>query len=378
MILQTLSNKEICPGIFKESKFTFEEERIRQEVQNTNLSWSHSQILQEEDYKYIFILCRGEPLVNFSPNPEKFTKSEKLIQAQQKASKTAKLELNDMCFFDLIPRHQLFNFFHHREVAMKEALKIKQFQQDYDILHKAHVLSETISTQNLTFGQQNKKIKYDIFGSITGRLTTRKNYFPILSLKKEERRLIKPQNDAFVELDLNAAELRMLLALSGTPQPTGDLHSWVASHIYNDKVSRKESKQKLFSWLYNFSAPENELSKFFSRQIFRDFYNSSEKILKTPFGREIKVEERKAQNYLLQSSTSDQVLENSYKILKFLKGRKSKVAFTLHDSIVLDFCKEDAIILENIKNIFESTRWGRFSSTCKIGKNFENLQELKI
>ena len=89
-------------------------------------------------------------------------------------------------------------------------------------------------------------------------------------------------------------------------------------------------------------------------------------------------EERKAQNYLLQSTTSDQVLENAYKIQKMLKGKKSTIAFTLHDSIILDMSQEDVIMLRDIKSQFEKTRWGDFASTCKIGKTFANLKELKL
>ena len=101
-------------------------------------------------------------------------------------------------------------------------------------------------------------------------------------------------------------------------------------------------------------------------------------MLKTPFGRNLAVEERKAQNYLLQSTTSDQVLENAYKIQKMLSSKKSNVAFTLHDSIILDVAKEDSKILKDIKKQFEQTRWGNFVSTCKIGKTFAELKELKV
>ena len=101
-------------------------------------------------------------------------------------------------------------------------------------------------------------------------------------------------------------------------------------------------------------------------------------MLTTPFGRKLAVEERKAQNYLLQSTTSDQVLENAYNIQKMLKGKKSTIAFTLHDSIILDISKEDAIMLRDIKKQFEKTRWGNFMSTCKIGKTFGSLKELKL
>ena len=37
-------------------------------------------------------------------------------------------------------------------------------------------------------------IKYDIFGSKTGRLTTKKNSFPILNMDKNYRKILKPKN----------------------------------------------------------------------------------------------------------------------------------------------------------------------------------------
>ena len=68
----------------------------------------------------------------------------------------------------------------------------------------------------------------------------------------------------------------------------------------------------------------------------------------------------------------------AYKIQKMLTGKRSKIAFTLHDSIILDMSQEDVIMLRDIKEQFEETRWGNFVSTCKVGKNFANLKELEI
>ena len=143
-------------------------------------------------------------------------------------------------------------------------------------------------------------------------------------------------------------------------------------------MKRAEFKERLFAWLYNPKSNDTVFDDFFSRETFRDFFVAEEKVLTTPFGRRLIVDERKAQNYLLQSTTSDQVLENAYKIQKMLKGKKSTIAFTLHDSIILDMARKDAIMIRSIKEQFEKTRWGTFLSTCKIGKTFGDLRELKI
>ena len=54
---------------------------------------------------------------------------------------------------------------------------------------------------------------YDLFGSKTGRLSLSGNSLPLMNMKKEYRACVKPNNDFFIELDYNAAEARVVLAL---------------------------------------------------------------------------------------------------------------------------------------------------------------------
>ena len=82
--------------------------------------------------------------------------------------------------------------------------------------------------------------------------------------------------------------------------------------------------------------------------------------------------------FVLQSTTSDQVLENAYKIQKLLKNKRSKVSFLLHDSIILDMSFEESGIVKDAINIFQETRWGKFKTSCKIGKNFGEMRKIKI
>jgi hypothetical protein len=149
-------------------------------------------------------------------------------------------------------------------------------------------------------------------------------------------------------------------------------------NVFAGELERHKAKVALFAWLYNPSSSKNKFDKFFSREIFRDFFDPETQILTTPFGRQLPVCERKAQNYLLQSTTSDIVLQNAYKIMKMLDGKRSNIAFTLHDSVIIDMAKDDAQMIREIRHQFEETSWGPFPSTCKIGKTFGDLKALKI
>ena len=179
----------------------------------------------------------------------------------------------------------------------------------------------------------------------------------------------------FLELDLNGAEIRTLLALSGKKQPNHDIHEY-NKEVLTGGSTRKEAKARFFAWLYNPEASDKDLEKLYNKDVYREFYK--EGYITTPFNRKLKVDNRKALNYLTQSTTSDIVLESAYNIMNFLKGKNSFVAFTMHDSVVLDFCKKEHSLVTQIKNIFETNIFGNFLSTVSIGKNYGNLKEIKI
>ena len=314
MILQTLDIKNNCKGIFHKGAFLFENlETITGEY---SLAWKHSPMLKDENFRYLYLSLRDDDLLPYSQDTELYLTYRKKMESHHKAAIAAKVSLEEECFFDLLPEHQLTKWFNIKNQALENLYKSSAKSSDYDILHKAHVLTTNIAEQDIQFGTKKGRVIYNIFGSATGRLTTRRGSVPVLTLKKEQRELLTPQNDAYVELDLNAAEIRMLMALSGREQPQGDIHEWVVENVFNGEMERSKAKIELFAWLYNPSNSKSRFDKFFSRQIFRDFYISEDKLLTTPFGRKLVVEERKAQNYLLQSTTSDQVLENAYKIQK--------------------------------------------------------------
>lgn len=377
-VLQTLDFQKNCTGVFYEGKIVLNPDPSI--YKHYNINWKHSEKLSlDPERTYIYVLLSNKhELTDFSNDPLSFLKLQKEIGFHKKAAVTAKVELDNTCIFSVIPEHKLNKYFTLRQQALESALDCLSKQSEYSILHKAHELTSTISKQNILYNKEKKKIYYNIFGSATGRLTTQKGSLPILNLKKEQRYLLTPQNDAFVELDLNAAEVRMLMALSGKKQPEGDIHEHLQKEIFGGWGKRSEFKERLFAWLYNPSSEDNVFDEYFSRETFRDFFRVEEQLLITPFGRHLSVEERKAQNYLLQSTTSDQVIENAHRIQQMLHGKKTKIAFTLHDSIVLDMSQEDAIMLRDIKEKFEYTRWGNFKSTCKIGRNFGELKEIKI
>ena len=218
------------------------------------------------------------------------------------------------------------------------------------------------------------RVNYDIFGTVTGRLSTKSGSFPILNFKKELRQAIIPKWGSFVELDYNAAEVRTLLSLSGKEQPQEDIHEFNAANIFNDETTREKAKRKFLAWLYNPNSTAVQTESYDRTGVLRKFYKDG--IVETPFGRSIESDDFHALNYLLQSCSSDNCITQVNKIHKFLRHMKTNVAFIIHDSVVLDMPPEESHLLPQIIELFEDTKLGRFPVNVSAGKNLGQMVRL--
>lgn len=222
---------------------------------------------------------------------------------------------------------------------------------------------------------ENTPILYDVWGSVTGRLTTKPGSFPILNLKKEIADCVVPTNDVFVQLDFNGAEIRTLISLAGKEQPEEDIHEWNMNNIYHNITERSKAKQRFFAWLYNPNSKDQETEKHYTReQILNKNYNNN--IVSTPFGRKIETDDFHALNYLLQSSSSDNCLQSAVKVNKLLKNKKSFVQSVVHDCVTIDMDLSERHMLPTLLEIFSDTSLGRFKTSVQIGHNLKDLEEV--
>ena len=234
------------------------------------------------------------------------------------------------------------------------------------------MLSSKQRTQIQQYIKSQNYIDYNLFGTVTGRLTTRANSFPILTVKKELRKIVKPNNDLFVSLDYNGAEVRTLLDLCGEKQPEIDIHEWNSKHLFEQDITREECKVRFFAWLYNPDSDDINTSYYSKEKVLDKYYKDG--YIHTPYNRKIPVVPRKALNYLIQSTTADRVLDKAVVIDNILKDRVSSVSMIIHDEIVIDYSDEDRDLIPFIKETFEDN----YVASVQAGKNLFELEELKL
>ena len=394
MIFQTLDDKFECVGIYTNGQLYFEDfpDALTQ-------TWKYTGSLYDLDAQYAWLMAQGMTLEEVAPESLKvpLEKAQRRLRAYVKSFKLAKIDLREHCIFDLVPQDFLKEFCEIKNQITQHVFETYEKPECYEHLATVYRLLYKIKYQNLNLNIDNckelfyssisransqkllegpKHISYNIFGTVTGRLSTYPDSFPVLTLRKEMRKLVKPYNDWFVSLDYNGAELRTLLALSGQEQPEGDIHDWNMKNIFELSLTREEAKTTIFSWLYNPDSKSIATDIYNRDKLLEKWYNDG--YISTPFGRKIKVEKRKAFNYLIQSTTSDIVLDRAVAIDKMLEGTKSFISHIVHDEIVLDMTDEDRNIIPDIKEVFAKNSLGSYLVNLNAGKNYLDLKELKL
>jgi len=395
MIFQTFDDKKDCYAVYMDGKIHSNGFPKRS---NPTSTWEYSEFLRDEEVLYAKYYCGGKSLSQACPEhlrSEWEIVSNKL-KAFHRASSEAKLDLNEHCFYDLFPPHVLVEYGAVKDRICAHVFKNYEKDINYTFFsdlskvlveiknRKLNVDLEVLKPRRHEFRVRQfiRKIKeispyiiYDMYGTKTGRLTSKK--FPILTMDRSFRKVLKPNNEWFFELDYNAAELRVLLGLLGKVQPQEDIHDWSVKNIYSESVTREEAKKRTFAWLYNPKSKDVALSKIYDRNsVVEEFFDGKQ--VTTTFNRTIEAGEHHALNYIIQSTAADLFLRQMINVWKYLKDKKSSIAFCLHDSLVIDLHKDDESCVNEIKKIFENTKFGKFKVNSYGGKNFKDMKRLNI
>ena len=393
MYYQSLDDKTECVGVYADGKLHFD--AIPTGIERT---WRHSGFAPD-DVEYAWIICGGQQLAEVCPPDlmEDLRRVQAKFKAYLKSFKIAKINLNEFCFFDLVPKDFLLEFceiknkitqhvfetiekpsnYKHLADVHKLLHKIKYRELNLDISECRNLFKSTIDRQKIKkILAGSPHIDYNLFGTITGRLTTVGTGVPILTMKKEYRKIIKPKNDWFLSLDYNGAELRTLLSLMGQSQPDYDIHQWNAKNVFAGLLSREESKEKFFAWLYNPKSDVVDHPVYDRGKVLKKFYFDG--AIETPMGRKILVDERRALNYLIQSTTSDIVLDRAVAIDNYLSDKKSCISHIVHDEVVVDLDDSERAFAPEIKEIFENNKLDNFMCNLNAGQDYYSLKGLSL
>jgi len=401
MIFQTLDDKAQCVGIYADDRLYFDERDFPEEL---HLTWKYSPYLRHLPVEYASLYLEGSPLESHLPEylKEDWSDVVKNIRSFKRSLSLAQVDMNENCFFDLVPKRFLIDFCRIKnnitEHIVKTIGKPKRYEFDKhismmlgDIENRKIEINKRLLRSYLEHPKMQNQARlisaspyacYKQFGTKTGRLTTRPNTFPILTLNKTLRSIVEPTNDFFVELDFNGAEVRTLLGLLGKEQPDNDVHNYHLQHVFKTLTTREEAKIAFFAWLYGSTKTTNaeeskRLAKFYQKDKLLEKYWVDGSV-ETCYGKIIKdVDRHHALNYIVQSTAAELTLKQALKIDYLLRTRAtgSNISFLIHDAIIIDMKKEDLPLLESLVSLMQSTNFGKFKINIKKGENLGSLRD---
>jgi len=394
MIFQILDNKQDCFGLYRNGEFIYD--RLPHDITGT---WSWNSNLGGLNINYADIYAGGRTMDSICPDDLqiRFQKRQEKIKSFINAAINAKIKIDEFCIFEVVPETHLRHYCEVKNQICEWVFANCERPDNHDLIvdlqnmagdisrrpilidHerlKKHARSDMKAKALVNFlGGQNKPILYDVWGSRTGRLATKTGSFPIMNLKKELADVVIPKNNIFVQFDLNGAEIRTLLSLSTGTHPPEDIHEWNMKNVYRGLTTRDKAKKRFFSWLYNPNSQDYLTERHYNRtKVLKKFYSNGE--VYTPFGRKIQADDFHALNYLLQSTSSDNCMQQACKINKFLKNTRSFVHSVIHDSLTIDLDLKDRHMLPQIQEIFEDTQLGWFKSSVHVGHNLKDMLEV--
>tara|TARA_R100000231_G_scaffold64422_1_gene52096 strand:- start:1495 stop:2715 length:1221 start_codon:yes stop_codon:yes gene_type:complete len=405
LIFQTLDDKTECVGIYANGQLVFDPDGFPSQLTQT---WKYAPYLRDLDIDYISLYLEGGKIADSIPEylKDDWEDVSNKIMAFKRSLSLAQVDTQENCFFDLVPERFLVEFCEVKNKITEYVAKNVKRPVRYNFYKHVSMMLQDLSNKKVTIDAQRVStylqspklknhaknilsaapyVRYNQFGTKTGRLTTKKGSFPILTMSKEFRSAVKPQNDYFVELDFNGAEVRTLLGLLGKDQPPGDVHDFHLNEIFTKINTRDQAKVAFFAWLYGSktAADQQEMTKlaqFYEKdRLLEEYWDGT--TVRTPFKKEISdTSEHHALNYLVQSTAAELTLKQALKIEYLLRKQSqgSHIAFLIHDAIVIDMKKEDDNLLKSMAALMASTNFGKFKVNIKRGKTLGSMKDIQL
>ncbi len=252
------------------------------------------------------------------------------------------------------------------------ATKVYFLVEQAGIRVDTHEFIERFKPTNPDFSIKGETVftSYNLYNS-TSRPTNSFNGVNFLAIPKGEeyRRLFKPRNSKFVEMDFDGYHIRLVARLLGYHLDNKQKAHKQLARLYlgKNEFSQEEyarAKSSNFQMIYGTPTDEckhleiSEKIQSFIKRFWEEFEKGE---ARNPESGKLFTHElpdmypNKLFNYLIQSLETSRNIQILYKIERWLAehGCKSKIVLVTYDSFLIDWDESEEEVLENIRTIME-------------------------
>ena len=152
MLFQALDNKSECAGVYVDGQLCYNDM-----PENLSETWSYSNLLkQRKDIEYAYLYC-GKPIEEICPERfrERFDTCTDKLKAFLRSFQISKIDMNDNCFYDMVPPRFLLEYCEIKNKITKHILDNYEKPENYDFLVDLAKVIEEIRYQKLNLNTSN-------------------------------------------------------------------------------------------------------------------------------------------------------------------------------------------------------------------------------
>ena len=161
MYFQIIDNNEKCLKMFASGDIV-----DYKESHQLTRTWKHSKHLaNREDVEYAYLYSPDGNIESVCPIFvwDAWKKSSDKISSVMKSIVTAKCNLEDHCIYDYVPPNLMHRYLLDKEVIIKSVFETLDKPEHYDILKKAHILTQEMNSSENMYNGELKNTNYSIF-----------------------------------------------------------------------------------------------------------------------------------------------------------------------------------------------------------------------
>ena len=143
MTFQTLDDKRDCRGVFYNGDFYFDKL-----PRNLDLTWSWSKHLEDYNVDFAELWVSGKDIGAVAPDHlrDRYLFRQRRLQAHVKAIIQSKINLDDNCIYDLVPRHILRHFYQVKNEITEWVVENHPKPKNYSFLAETQATINEICT----------------------------------------------------------------------------------------------------------------------------------------------------------------------------------------------------------------------------------------
>ena len=157
MIFQIIDDKKDCTGVFVNGKI--EHRKIATDLTAT---WSYNSLLEDVDIEFADLYCNGLSLDDACPDDlkDRWEIRKKKIHSFIKSFITAGVNIDDVCFYDLVPFPHISHYYSLKNEITDFVLENYPRPKNYSFLLDTTITTRQIAKQEIRINWDYLKTQY--------------------------------------------------------------------------------------------------------------------------------------------------------------------------------------------------------------------------